>query len=53
MSFAPCAVVPCYNHGAAVGGVVARLRAHGLPVILVDDGSDADGSTTLEQHPVG
>ena len=24
MSFAPCAVVPCYNHGAAVGGVVAR-----------------------------
>ena len=33
MSFAPCAVVPCYNHGAAVGGVVARLRALQLPVV--------------------
>ena len=48
MSFNPCAVVPCYNHGAAVGGVVARLRAHGLPVIVVDDGSDADTARALD-----
>src|SRR5436190_17714638 len=48
MSFAPCAVVPCYNHGAAVGGVVARLRAQGLPVIVVDDGSDADTARVLD-----
>jgi glycosyltransferase involved in cell wall biosynthesis len=48
MSFAPCAVVPCYNHGAAVGGVVGRLRAHGLPVIVVDDGSDAETARTLD-----
>jgi predicted LPLAT superfamily acyltransferase len=48
MSFAPCAVVPCYNHGAAVGGVVARLRALGLPVVIVDDGSDADTARVLD-----
>lgn len=34
------AVVPVYNHERAVGGVVARLRAQGLPCILVDDGSE-------------
>ena len=48
MTFSPCAVVPCYNHGAAVGGVVARLRAQGLPVIVVDDGSDADTARVLD-----
>jgi len=51
MSFQPCAVVPCYNHGAAVGGVVARLRAQGLPVIVVDDGSDADTARVLDALP--
>ncbi|KMN49128.1 glycosyl transferase [Chromobacterium violaceum] len=35
-----CAVVPVYNHGDAVGSVVAALRAQGLPCVLVDDGSD-------------
>ena len=48
MSFHPCAVVPCYNHGAAVGGVVARLCEHGLPVVVVDDGSDADTARVLD-----
>src|SRR5258706_167312 len=48
MTFSPCAVVPCYNHGAAVGGVVARLRAQGMPVIVVDDGSDADTARVLD-----
>jgi predicted LPLAT superfamily acyltransferase len=48
MSFAPCAVVPCYNHGAAVGGVVARLRTLGLPVLVVDDGSDPGTARVLD-----
>jgi glycosyltransferase involved in cell wall biosynthesis len=34
------AVVPVFNHGEAVGAVVARLRGYGLPVILVNDGSN-------------
>lgn len=35
----PCAVVPVFDHGAAVGDVVRGLRATGLPCIVVDDGS--------------
>jgi glycosyltransferase involved in cell wall biosynthesis len=34
-----CAVVPVYDHERAVGATVAGLRATGLNVILVDDGS--------------
>lgn len=51
MSFNPCAVVPCFNHGAAVGGVVARLRARQLAVLVVDDGSDADTAKVLDALP--
>lgn len=49
MSLRPCAIVPCYNHGATVGGVVSRLRAQGLPVIVVDDGSHAPTKEALEK----
>lgn len=48
MSWRPCALVPCYNHGATVGGVVARLRAQGLPLVVVDDGSDAATARVLD-----
>lgn len=34
-----CAVIPVFNHEHAVGAVVAALRTHGLPVLMVDDGS--------------
>ncbi|MDR0564480.1 MAG: glycosyltransferase family 2 protein [Azoarcus sp.] len=43
------AIVPVYNHGETVGDVVATLRGYGLPVILVDDGSDARTAKTLEK----
>jgi len=35
----PAALIPVYNHGAVVGGVLQKLPP-GLPVILVDDGCD-------------
>src|SRR6185312_1367408 len=41
VSFTPCAVIPVYNHHSALPRIVAALQAQGLPVILVDDGSDA------------
>ena len=47
MSFRACAVVPCYNHGATTAAVVARLLAHGLDTLLVDDGSDAASAEAL------
>ena len=40
MKFAPCIVIPIYNHKAAIGATVAHLAVHGLPIFVVDDGSD-------------
>ena len=45
--FKPCAVIPVYNHGRTAGRVAASLARHHLPVILVDDGSDAETKTAL------
>jgi glycosyltransferase involved in cell wall biosynthesis len=46
--FRPCAVIPVYNHGGAVGGVAAGVRANGLHCILVDDGSEAGCAAVLD-----
>ncbi|EIB99264.1 glycosyltransferase [Pantoea sp. Sc1] len=40
-AFSPCVVIPCYNHGAMMASVLARLAPFNLPIIVVDDGSDA------------
>jgi len=54
MSFAPCIVIPIYNHKDAIGSTVAHLVVHGLPVFVVDDGSDEATQRVLtalaEQH---
>ncbi|KVZ20993.1 acyltransferase [Burkholderia ubonensis] len=42
-----CIVIPIYNHRDAIGGTLARLAVHGLPIIVVDDGSDAATRQTL------
>ncbi len=47
-AFRPVGVVPVYNHGGPVVGVVAHLRANGLHSILVDDGSSADCAAVLD-----
>lgn len=41
MNFRPCAVIPVYDHHTALPRLTAALQGIGLPVILVDDGSDA------------
>jgi glycosyltransferase involved in cell wall biosynthesis len=38
--FAACVVIPVFNHEHAIASVLDSVRVHGLPVILVDDGSD-------------
>ncbi|BBN52374.1 glycosyl transferase [Pseudomonas chlororaphis subsp. aurantiaca] len=45
----PCAVIPVYNHEAAVPTVVDALLASGLPCVLVDDASSPACATVLEQ----
>ncbi len=38
--FRACAIVPTLNHVAALHGILTRLCEAGLPVIVIDDGSD-------------
>jgi glycosyltransferase involved in cell wall biosynthesis len=45
----PCAVIPVYNHEAAITGVVEALLASHLPCVLVDDGSSPACARVLEQ----
>jgi predicted LPLAT superfamily acyltransferase len=40
-AFRPCAIIPSHNHWRAMPEIVGRLHAAMLPVIVVDDGSDA------------
>jgi glycosyltransferase involved in cell wall biosynthesis len=50
--FRPCAILPSHNHARAVPGIVAALRARGLPVFVIDDGSDAATRASLAQLAV-
>ncbi|ADO46541.1 glycosyltransferase family 2 protein [[Enterobacter] lignolyticus] len=49
VTFTPCVLIPCYNHGAMMAQVLARLQGFDLPCIIVDDGSDDVTRRTLEQ----
>lgn len=51
--FRPCAVIPFYNHPDAIAQVVASVRAHDLPVILVDDGSEPGCAASLQSLASG
>ena len=46
--FAPCALIPIYNHKDTIARTVHALRAHALPVVIVDDGSDAATRDVLD-----
>ena len=35
----PWLVIPCFDHGDALRGVIASLAGFGLPALVVDDGS--------------
>ncbi|MDA8230035.1 MAG: glycosyltransferase [Magnetospirillum sp.] len=47
MSFVPCAIVPSHDHWTALPGVVARLRAAGLAVFVIDDGSGEPAASAI------
>ena len=49
----PCAVIPVYNHEAAVPAVVDALLAAGLPCVLVDDASSPACAAVLEHLALG
>lgn len=45
--FRPCVVIPCYNHGAAMPDVLARLQPFALRCFIVDDGSEPQTANQL------
>ena len=45
----PCALIPVYNHEAAVPAVVHSVLKSGLPCLLVDDGSSPACAAVLAQ----
>lgn len=53
--FSPCVLIPVYNHPAHIARIVDALLAQHLPVLLVDDGSDAPTRAVLDaihaKHP--
>ncbi|MGE5386494.1 MAG: glycosyltransferase family 2 protein [Betaproteobacteria bacterium] len=49
MSFRPALVIPIYNHGDAIGAAVDRLARFGVPIYIVDDGSDAATQAVLAE----
>ncbi|MFO0597187.1 MAG: glycosyltransferase family 2 protein [Myxococcaceae bacterium] len=46
----PVVVIPVYNHEHAIGAVVDQVRAAGLPVVLVDDGSKPSCAAVLAEQ---
>ncbi|ANI31761.1 acyltransferase [Yersinia entomophaga] len=48
-AFAPCVVIPCYNHGAMMNDVLARLAPFGLHCFIIDDGSEPATQQILQQ----
>ena len=52
LTFSPCVLIPCYNHGAMMSRVLTRLQPFNLPCIVVDDGSDAATQQELDRLAV-
>lgn len=49
--FNPCLLIPVFNNGATIPGVVEQLAAFKLNCLLVDDGSDETTRSVLEGLP--
>lgn len=55
-NFRAAVVIPCYNHGSTIHEVIDGIRYSELPVLIVDDGSDAatkevlDDVAAIESH---
>lgn len=45
----PCLVIPIYDHAATIGAVVDSLAPHGVPLLIVNDGSGPETKRALEE----
>lgn len=46
-AFRACLVIPFYRHERAIRALLERLRPHGVPCFIVDDGSGGDASAEV------
>lgn len=46
----PCFLIPVYNHKDVLALILDRLAVHGLPCILVDDGSEPACQAEIERQ---
>ncbi|MEX2248627.1 MAG: glycosyltransferase family 2 protein, partial [Parvibaculum sp.] len=46
-SVKPCVLIPTYHHTDVLDRIVSRLRAQGLPVIIIDDGNEAEDARRI------
>ncbi len=49
MNFNPCIVIPIYNHHAMIENTVQSILPYGVPIIIIDDGSNQVTQTVLKQ----
>ena len=45
----PCLLIPCYDHGAPLRGVLESLAGYAIPCLVVDDGSGPETRAQLAQ----
>ncbi|GGX86757.1 glycosyl transferase [Litchfieldella qijiaojingensis] len=45
----PCILIPVYNHPTTIGPVCDELAVLGIPLLLVDDGCDAECAAELDR----
>lgn len=48
-AFRPVALIPVYNHHQVLGELLDKLDSFGLPVLLIDDGSDVHCAQILDK----
>ncbi|MGZ8217401.1 glycosyltransferase family 2 protein [Methylomagnum sp.] len=46
--FRPCLLIPVYNHERPLPDIVACLKFHGIPLMLIDDGSEASCAKVIQ-----
>jgi predicted LPLAT superfamily acyltransferase len=47
-NFRPCVVIPNFNHGYALAGIIAELERHALTTIVINDASTDDTAQILD-----
>ncbi|HEI8867237.1 TPA: glycosyltransferase family 2 protein [Serratia odorifera] len=47
--FSPCFLIPCFNHGRMMAGVLEALAVYQLPCLVIDDGSDEATCAELQR----